>query len=303
MPGRSSCSPNAGGEAGVEGEERRVPGKLVPGDNAVLKGPLRQESFSAWPSWVKGKTSSSQRGQKGFQVAFSFLDQSLMPWVFFNGKSELSVCVQSSFIPAPATSSLLTTFPINLSWTVASCFSLGVFFLPAAVSFLPVLIHKAKPVSLEESLSSGSMLCLSWHVPHDEHPAAAGHCGLRITRGWLKRVGPFLGIQAKPTSISRRGEEAAFPLVSEGAAGVQALLRMSNFLNVCRSVWFHLSFKCWRLRFLILLLCLSVEISRDGTWMGAVSHWAWGCLALWIPAPCVTHWRLLNSESQPWAKS
>jgi len=81
---------------------------------------------------------------------------------FFNGNSRFS-----SFVPAPAASSLLTALPVALSWTVASCFASGLFSLPTAVSLLPELIHKPKPASLEECMSSGSVLCLScyWHVP------------------------------------------------------------------------------------------------------------------------------------------
>lgn len=143
MPGRSSCSPNAEGEAGVEGEVRMVPGKLVQivqllGVNAVLEGSLRQESFSTWPSWVKGKTSSSQRGKNGFKVAFSFLDQSLMDWGYFLMEivSCQSVYSQASFLllPPPLCSLLFPLLspgllPPAFPWECFSCLLLSLFSL------------------------------------------------------------------------------------------------------------------------------------------------------------------------------
>lgn len=140
-------------------------------------------------------------------MIFSFFS---LFFCFYNGNSKFSIFVQSSFIPAPATSSLLTALPVTLSWPVASCFSLGLFSLPTAVSCLAVLIHKPKPVSLEECTSSGSVLCLScyWHVA----PRKASCCGWAsvFTCECLKGVGPFLGIQVKATPISRSGKHLHF---------------------------------------------------------------------------------------------
>lgn len=85
--------------------------------------------------------------------------------------------------------------------------------MPTAVCFLPVLIHKPKPVSLEECMSSGlsvAPLLLLAHSPKTSILLQLGIVASVFTRGCLKGVGAFLGIQDKPTPISRSEKRLYF---------------------------------------------------------------------------------------------
>lgn len=130
-------------------------------------------------------------------------------YFFFNVNSRFSVFVQSSFVPTPATSSLLTALPVTLSWIFAPCFSLGLFSMPTAVSFLPSA-QACQPWRVYELGVCVVPLLLLAHSPQKSILLQLGTVASVFTCGCLKGLGTFLGIQDKPTPISRSGKHLHF---------------------------------------------------------------------------------------------
>lgn len=185
-----------------------------------------------------------------------------MAWFFFNGNSELSVCVQSSFtpsLPAPLCSLLSPSLPPGLlppafPWECFSCL------LPSP--FSPCWFTRPSLSALSSIWAQAPCCACLGRFPCDEHPAAAP-VGVQ-----KEQVLPWHPSQAHPNQ--HKWEAPEFLLVPVGAASENKQL-----FKCVQKCWIGFGFAGLAFEISgLAAVCLSVGINRDGTWMGAVSHWA-----------------------------